>query len=402
MRRFLLASSRKPSTAPLVPVVLMVVLATLASCSLFAPPASSPPGPVPSGPELSEVRLIPAEKHVGTGNTPHGISYASGRVFVCNLRSNTVAVVNAITGEREPDLPVESHPGYSIASADERLVGVTNEGSASVTLIDATVPRVLHHVRDVGTTPDKLKFTPDGKLLYVALGGEPAVARIDVAADPPTSRKLPAGPADGLREIQIAESLALVPDTGGESLTLIDLASDTTRQIPTGPRPKATAVATYTLDGQVHRVLVVGSRGDGKARLYALPAASLVDTLEVGPKPFEAVAVGRFVFMTLSEAHSVAVIDAAARKVVARIAVGRKPSHIFAAPPGPSGPRTQLWVGCDDSPYVSVIDADRQVLYANAEAQGGHHTVAFSSDGTRAFLSNLASSSLSIIDRTKL
>lgn len=381
-------------------LILPPVTLALAACSLFAP--TRPPGPDPSQPAVSDVRLIPAEKHVWTGKTPHGISYASGRVFVCNLRGNSVSVINAVTGEREPDLAVESNPGYTIASTDERLVGVTNEGSASVTIIDATVPKVLHHVRDVGSIPDKLKFTGDGKVLYVALGGEAGVARIDVQANPPVSRKLPAGPADGLREIQLTEGLGLVPDTGGETITLIDLATDNTRQLPTGPKPKATTVASYTVDGQVQRILVVGSRGDGKARLYSLPSGTLVDTIDVGPKPFEAVAVGRYVFMTVSDAHSVAVIDTAARRVVSTIAVGRKPSHIFLAPPGGAGPANQVWVGNDESPYCSIIDADRQVLHANAEAQGGHHTIAFSTDGKRAFLSNLASDSLSIIDRSKL
>lgn len=382
------------------PLLFFSLAMTLAACSF--PPAAKPGEPDPAKPGVSDVRMVPADKHVWTGTAPHGIGYAANRVFICNIRSSTLGVVNARTGEREPDLAVQGGPGYTTVSADERLVAVSNEASGSVSIIDPTVPKVLRHVEGVGSIPDKLKFTPDGKVLYVALGGEAGVARIDWQADPPVSKKIMAGPADGLREMQLFEGLGLVPDTGGETVTLIDLATDNTRQLPAGPKPKATALATFVVDGQTQRVLAVGSRGDGKARLYSIPAGTLLETLDVGPKPFEAVALGRMVFMSVSDANLVSVIDTAARKVVATIAVGRKPSHVFLAPRGGSGPANQVWVGCDQSTYASVIDADRNVLYANAEAQGGHHTVAFSSDGTRAFISNLASDSVSIIDRTKL
>ncbi len=372
----------------------------LAACTIPAP--TDPPGPDPVQFTVSDVRMIPAEKHVRTGKTPHGIGFALGRVYICALRSNALSVVNGTTGEREPDLPVQAGPGYTTVSADERLVAVANEASGSVSIIDATVPKVLRHIEAVGSVPDKLKFTRDSKTLFVAMGGEPGVARIELGAAADSIRKISAGPADGLREMQLTEGLAYVPDTGGETVTLIDLATDKPRQIKVGPKPKATAIGTYTADTTVHRILVVGTRGDGKASLFELPAGTLLETLDVGPRPFEAVAIGRMVYMTASDANSVAVIDTAARKVVATIAVGRKPSHIFLAPPGRNGPEHQVWVGCDESPYVSIIDADRNVLYANAEAQGGHHTLAFSSDGNKAFISNLASDSLSIIDRTLL
>ncbi|MNY39792.1 hypothetical protein D3C86_1744940 [compost metagenome] len=122
----------------------------------------------------------------------------------------------------------------------------------------------------------------------------------------------------------------------------------------------------------------------------------------MGLAPTDAVAVGARVYLTNSGSNTVSVIDVQEQKVIATLSVGKKPVHAFVAPAGGSGPAKQVWIGNDGSTFASVIDADANTVYASVETQVGHHKMAFSADGKKAFITNITSNSTSVIDRTKL
>jgi len=106
-----------------------------------------------------------------------------------------------------------------------------------------------------------------------------------------------------------------------------------------------------------------------------------------------------FLYLTLPELSSVAVIDTVTRKLVATIPVGEKvkPMRIALQPDG-----RYVWVGLDSSAMVAVIDAETNKLAATVPAGAGLHTMAFTADSRFAYVTNSAADTVTAIDTKSL
>jgi YVTN family beta-propeller protein len=106
-----------------------------------------------------------------------------------------------------------------------------------------------------------------------------------------------------------------------------------------------------------------------------------------------------FLYVTLPELSSVAVINTITRKIVGQIAVGDKlkPRRITLQPDG-----RYVWVGLDDSSQVVAIDTRTNKLAATLRVGGGLHNIAFTPDSRFAYVTNSATNSVSVIDTSKL
>lgn len=142
-----------------------------------------------------------------------------------------------------------------------------------------------------GKGPAQVGFTPDGRLAFVSLSEENAVAVID-----PATRKVIRKVAVGSVPIQ----LYVTPD----SRTLL-VANQGTRKKP------GSTVSMIDLDSfKVTKTVVTGAGAHG-----------LVIDRE-----------GRYAFVTNSYANSVSVLDVKNRKVVKTVPVGKGPNGISVTP----------------------------------------------------------------------
>ena len=121
-------------------------------------------------------------RSVRVGERPFGLAFApDGRLFVANVGTNDVSVVDPASGTVTATLPVGERP-YGIAFARGRTF-VTNQYADSVSVIDlATLEPVA--TLDVGEYPEGIDATADGSLVVVANWFSNTVTLID-----------PAGPA---------------------------------------------------------------------------------------------------------------------------------------------------------------------------------------------------------------
>lgn len=105
-----------------------------------------------------------------------------------------------------------------------------------------------------------------------------------------------------------------------------------------------------------------------------------------------------FLYLTLPEQSSVAVINTITRKLVATIPVGpqAKPMRIALQPDG-----RFVWVGLDNSPLVAVIDTASNKLVTAVTVGNGLHNIAFVPDSSLVFVTNSAADTVSIIDAKK-
>jgi YVTN family beta-propeller protein len=106
-----------------------------------------------------------------------------------------------------------------------------------------------------------------------------------------------------------------------------------------------------------------------------------------------------FLYVTLPEQSSVAVINVITRKIVATIPVGEKtkPMRIALQPDG-----RYVWVGLDDSSLVAAIDTTTNKLASTISVGDGLHNLTFTPDSRFLYVTNSASDTVSVIDTKKL
>jgi YVTN family beta-propeller protein len=126
-------------------------------------------------------------RHPGPGDTT---ANSAGQPVAVDERgiasSGTVSIFDANSLSFLGEIPVGLHPGSVQAAPDGRILAVANANSDSVTLIDTvtlqvldTVPVPAFPLGYTGSSPTAVAFSPTGKWLYVACGGNNAVAVLE-------------------------------------------------------------------------------------------------------------------------------------------------------------------------------------------------------------------------------
>ncbi|WP_329443767.1 ABC transporter substrate-binding protein [Streptomyces canus] len=142
---------------------------------------------------------------VPVGQSPDGLAYGAGSVWVANNGDDSVSRIDPRTHAVQL-IPVGSDPVAVAVSGDD--VWVANSGDGTVSRINASVDRVVD-ILPVGNLPSGIAAGPAG--VWVALGGDSAVRRID-----PESGRVgkavavgggPAGIGVGERTVWVANSL---------------------------------------------------------------------------------------------------------------------------------------------------------------------------------------------------
>jgi len=205
--------------------------------------------------------------------------------WVANYMSGTVTPVNLSTRKAGKAIAVGTGPQAIAVTPNGRTAYVANSGSATVTPINTATDRAGPAI-PVGTDPMDLALTPDGRTLYVANEGSGTVTPIDVATGRPGA-PIPAGVGPRVIAVTPDGRTAYVLDWAGGTVTPIDTATDTAqRPIQVGSFPSAIAisprdgiayVANYGSDTVTPIMLATETAG------LAIPAGYAPNALAVTP-----------------------------------------------------------------------------------------------------------------------
>jgi len=137
--------------------------------------------------------VLQASAKVGYRPYAAALSPDGGTLAVSNMGDGTVSLLDASNLSERTRIKVGSQPNELAWGRDGRLF-VANAGSNSVSILQngavtETVKTSLDPRDPVGSTPDALALSPDGKRLYVANGDNNDVAVIDTSV-PRASRVL--------------------------------------------------------------------------------------------------------------------------------------------------------------------------------------------------------------------
>jgi YVTN family beta-propeller protein len=162
--------------------LIMVAAAAISACTQGAEPS----GP-PSASATSQASVqLPTTVQI-TGD-PYGVAATmdGSRVYVANLNSDSVSVIDTGRNSVIADIPGDHRPLAVAPSPDGRRVYVTNQGSNTVSVIDGSTNTVSATI-PVGEGPTGIAVTPDGSQVYVANQEGRSISIIDTSSNSVTT-----------------------------------------------------------------------------------------------------------------------------------------------------------------------------------------------------------------------
>ena len=175
--------------------------------------------------DLEQKKVI---KEIDSGKTPHGLSFTNdgSRLFIVNMKSNTLSVIDAEKNEIIKTIIVGERPEYVALTPTESFAYVTNLGSDTVSIIDTRSLKVVNEIQ-VGNGPHGIAFSSDGDFAYVSNMNSNDVSVIDTA-----SNEVVATIPVGIEPHQLVIKMPLIRIVSDNSIipVYVEIANDPTEQ----------------------------------------------------------------------------------------------------------------------------------------------------------------------------
>lgn len=279
----------------------------------------------------------------------------SSALLVLNKEDNSLSIIDPATLKTVAQVPTGEGPHEIVASDDGKWAFVGNYGARipgnTLSVIDLVAQKELHRV-DLGALrrPHGLAFA-DGKLWLTAEQNK-LIARYD-----PATNQL-----DGLLGIgqngthmlvfSKDHTLLFTSNIGSDSITLLQRGSDpngwTLTNIPVGKGPEGADISPDA------REFWAANSGDGTVSIINVAAKKVAQTLDVHTNHSNRLKFtpdGKLVLITDPGGNSLVIVDAASRKELKRVNVGRQPEGIVIPPDG-----SRAYVALAGEKTIAVID----------------------------------------------
>jgi YVTN family beta-propeller protein len=233
--------------------------------------------------EVSVIDLVARKTiaQIDVGGKSHHITVCphGKHVFVTVGSANSVAVIDPGQNTEVAQItevtqiPVGEMPSYAVLTPDETKLYVTNMGSNTVSVIDTSQLKVIATV-EVGKSPDHAAATPDGRLVYVTNGGSDSVSVIDTNQQQ-VVMTIPVG--KGPHGVAVAGKYVYVGNRGATTLSVIDPATNqVVRTVELGTSPEHITAAP---DG---RYLYIGSNADKSILVFDTTTDRVTKKIKIG------------------------------------------------------------------------------------------------------------------------
>jgi YVTN family beta-propeller protein len=271
---------------------------------------------------LATVRLDHEPEHMEIG--PAGDILAIG-----NIGAGTISLVSLIDDRELARVDGLYEPHNMTFSPDGRLLYVGNLGAGLVSVIDVASAAVVNEI-PVGEVQNmasaapadaewqgviNVTRTPDGRLGFAAFGEGNAMAVLDLRTQK-TLKTLELGEMPWRAYTTADGRLMITPNNGDQTISVVSTAS-----LEEVARLPGAADMTGVNTGWFESVAFVISRGEDKLVVLDLETLQPAGEIALPGSPETGVTTpdGRKLYVALSEADEVAVIDVKARKVIKRI-----------------------------------------------------------------------------------
>jgi serine/threonine-protein kinase len=312
--------------------------------------------------------LAPYQERLGTHRWVVGLAVA---VLVI-----LVAVTGTILGT-----VLQIPGGGSSATARQSPPAVQTPETTAPT-VDGTI--------NVGSKPEAVALTPDGKNAYVTNVDSRNLSVINTATNKITTTiPVEAGPPQYIAitpDGKHAYATIYDPRSGVHSVAVIDTTANKVMAIiPVGRRPYGLAVMP---DGSE---VYEADHDSGAISVIDTTSNRVVETIGVMPNPHWIAFSphGRTAYVADHESNVMSVIDTASRTVTSVIPTGKSPHSVAVSPDG-----GQVDVVDYDANTVTMIDTSRRIVTATVPVGANPRWVAYSPDGRFAYIANEGSGTM--------
>lgn len=331
-----------------------------------------------------------------------------------NLTPLICLVLVVACGKNESESKMQNAPmSIPISAINYDALYVVNGGSNSISVLDIEKNEVsatiilenISYPHHVNMSPDKTSIVVaapgmDLSQGHGSMGGgshgghlmgsnsEPAVMVLDaVTGSMKASRYLASMNHNGVFSPDGKEIWTTAMASPGKTLVLDSTTLVTNTEIAVGNMP---AEITLTKDG-AYAFVANGSSNN----------VSIIDTATKNPKktvPVDEGPVGAWpgndnvMYVDNEEAMTISAIDAQTLNVIRTYDLGFMPGMAATAPNG------DLWVSNASDGKVVIFGASLTTAKAQITTGAGAHAITFSTDGTKAFVSNQDAGTVSVID----
>ncbi len=302
-----------------------------------------------------------------------GAATAADTLLVGNKSDDTLWRLSLEDGRKLGEAATAPGPHEIAVSPDGQLAVVSGYGRQppgnAITVLDGAGTRVLRTI-DLGrhTGPHGMRFTPDGKLL-VTTEHSASLLRVDPVAGKVEQAIAVGGGMGHMVAVSRDGSAAYVSKLSGGSVTRVDLANGRTLERPAGEGAEGIEVAA---DGSVW----VTNRDDGTVTVHDPDTLEILATLPSPGFPIRVAftADGRHALVTNARAGTLTVFDAHTRTPVATVALttpGKQyrptllgeaalPIGVIADPVRP-----RVYVAISGANEIAVVDTERWAVVAH-------------------------------------
>jgi YVTN family beta-propeller protein/probable HAF family extracellular repeat protein len=303
------------------------------------------------------------------GTTPYSlvVSPDGTHVYVANIRSNDISVIDVATNQVEATrLPAGPRPSDVRITPDGQYLYVTNElqTGGTVSVIQVSIGASIQTITGLGTFPTSLAISPSGKFIYVTNAGSGTVSIINTSTNQVSPISINIGPDPEIVAFTPNGRFAYVGNYSSNSISFVSTATNQVvgSLLTQGLGPDGISI---TLDGKKAYVENYGNNGSGTTvSVVQTYMPKVVKTIHVGPGPSQSAITpdGNYLFVPLQGANSgpptsntVVVVDTRTDTVIGKpILVGNAPGYVAITPDG-----KYAYVTNGDDNTVSVIDIAR-------------------------------------------
>ena len=275
--------------------------------------------------------------------------------FTALRGDDAIAVVDTDTRRELAHIPVGDEPIQMLLAGSQLFV--SNLSSNDLYVINTATFQVRARI-ETAVQPLDLALAPDGKTLYATNSGANALTIVDVESSQAHTVSL-ADTSEGLYGIAATTDKIFTTDIAGSRVLVLSPQGRITGRIPVPPKPRSLALAP---DG---RTLYVTSMDTGRLTAIDAAGATISHSIDLGVSGTFAVAPspdGRKLYLTAHEEGTLLVVDVASGTLRKKLAIGRNPRAIAFSPDG-----TQAYVTSSFSNEIHIVDAMRDTVV-------GHYT----------------------------
>ncbi len=272
-------------------------------------------------------------------------------VYVTNTDSDCVTAIDRQRDMVVASIAVGRAPVGIVASADGRRVYVANSGSATISVIDTAINRVINTISNFGYSPAELALSRDRQTLYATNPDSDNVSVIDTVARTVIGR-ISVGKRPCCIIVDQDRRKVYVTNTGSHTISVIDMYEDNYEQAV-----KNTITVGLNPVGMVIHENKLYVANSGSNNIYVMeiplqPPYRPTKTISVGQRPTRMLSglIGR-IYVSNANSNEISFVDPRISLVDRNVSAGDLPSEMVI-----DRLRRKLYVVNSMSEDVSVID----------------------------------------------